>query len=681
MATCVNLSTMQNYQRALNALSLQYSNWTIHRIPIHWMLTKQCYAVSDPNRFSEATIIQTTFLASGQYLFSMIVLLMILLLFRRATTSIITKDDSLAYLFKDLIALLKLLHWKNCDYLHIAFTTSCFLVFIALLPLLLTLWLCMLCYRHHIHHTIKRKYGDKFRGFLDGSDAVWALEDDFAKSVINIMALVEINVQSNNSAADSAVNILLALRKRLSLRFLGEYKTFPKLFYKRCKEHGYSFWTNENECTIEDYIRFMPNITEAAKHTDNKKYIESAFGALCNMPLMNNHSASWEILVSKRHITDYNSEGNLATHIPVLFRIHHSLGDGVALLRLFLETIADRENSKKNLWTNCIHQRQKLKTYFENEFSPPTFVQKFSIWKSIASMNAREFQRIWNRLKLYVQNLATRISILFLSPASIVQQGFKKIDENTLHQQKLTGDKIICWHFENDDDLDLLDTMKAIKRNFQGVRFSDVLLSALSISFQNYFESKGHHIPNTMTAVLPARIEAEGAQLKLQNKFSVGLQTLPIRGRQFVNTQASRFHSKMMEVKKYSDLLRSSPDYFVNYWIMSFLSSLLPESMLSSLTESVHSTIAVSNLPGPQTITYISGYRISNMTFWLPNRGSTGIGISILSYGYKLQLGLIGDRAVISNQYDAQRILDGAVNEIRNMAFKKYNLKRNSVAF
>lgn len=114
---------------------------------------------------------------------------------------------------------------------------------------------------------------------------------------------------------------------------------------------------------------------------------------------------------------------------------------------------------------------------------------------------------------------------------------------------------------------------------------------------------------------------------------------------------------------------------------MSFLTSLLPESMLSGLTESIHSTIAVSNLPGPQTITYISGYRISNMTFWLPHRGSTGIGISILSYGYKLQLGLIADQAVITNQSDAQQILDNAVNEIRHMAYRKNNLKRNSVAF
>lgn len=91
---------------------------------------------------------------------------------------------------------------------------------------------------------------------MDGSDAVWALEDDFAKSVINIMALVEIDEQCKHSEMDNGpVNILLALRKRLSLRFLNDYKPFPKLFYKRCKEHGYSFWTNENECTIEDYIR------------------------------------------------------------------------------------------------------------------------------------------------------------------------------------------------------------------------------------------------------------------------------------------------------------------------------------------------------------------------------------------------------------------------------------------
>lgn len=62
----------------------------------------------------------------------------------------------------------------------------------------------------------------------------------------------------------------------------------------------------------------MPDVTEAEQHTDSKKYIETAFGVLCNMPLLSNHSASWEILVSKRHISDYNTEGNLTAHIPVI---------------------------------------------------------------------------------------------------------------------------------------------------------------------------------------------------------------------------------------------------------------------------------------------------------------------------------------------------------------------------
>lgn len=155
MDTCVNLSAMDSYQSALNALSHQYTNWTFNKIPLRWMISKQCHASDSNEIVSESTISQTTlFLANTQYIFSMAVIMVILLVFRRATTSI-TKDDSLAYLCKDLIAIIKLLHWNSCDYSSIAFTTSCFVIFMAMLPLLLTLWLCMLCYRQTVHWAIK----------------------------------------------------------------------------------------------------------------------------------------------------------------------------------------------------------------------------------------------------------------------------------------------------------------------------------------------------------------------------------------------------------------------------------------------------------------------------------------------------------------------------------------------
>lgn len=105
---------------------------------------------------------------------------------------------------------------------------------------------------------LQKKYSKTFCGFLDGADALWALEDESARSVINIMVLIEIDPKNAN---DGPNNVLLTLRKRLSSRFLGEYKPFPKLFYRRCQEYGYSFWTNDLNCSIEDYIRLVLKIT------------------------------------------------------------------------------------------------------------------------------------------------------------------------------------------------------------------------------------------------------------------------------------------------------------------------------------------------------------------------------------------------------------------------------------
>lgn len=69
------------------------------------------------------------------------------------------------------------------------------------------------------------------------------------------MVLMEINdsVTKTNLSAE----VLIALRKRLSSRLLGDYKPFPKMFYTRTKDLGYSFWTDNERYCIEDYIRYI----------------------------------------------------------------------------------------------------------------------------------------------------------------------------------------------------------------------------------------------------------------------------------------------------------------------------------------------------------------------------------------------------------------------------------------
>lgn len=115
----------------------------------------------------------------------------------------------------------------------------------------------------------------------------------------------------------------------------------------------------------------------------------------------------------------------------------------MALLRLFLETIADREQPKKDLWAHCIRARQDLKTYLERDYSDCTIQPRTAIWKSLTSFDRSEFQKLWKRLKTFLHESGQKMLIFVTSPASIIHQGFfKKIDENSLHQKKLSGEKV-----------------------------------------------------------------------------------------------------------------------------------------------------------------------------------------------------------------------------------------------
>ena len=57
----------------------------------------------------------------------------------------------------------------------------------------------------------------------------------------------------------------------------------------------------------------------------------------------------------------------------------------------------------------------------------------------------------------------------------------------------------------------------------------------------------------------------------------------------------------------------------------------------------------VSNVPGPQAPLHLCGQRISEMYFWVPQSGTIGLGISILSYAGQVYFGLIADRKRVAS--------------------------------
>ena len=49
------------------------------------------------------------------------------------------------------------------------------------------------------------------------------------------------------------------------------------------------------------------------------------------------------------------------------------------------------------------------------------------------------------------------------------------------------------------------------------------------------------------------------------------------------------------------------------------------------------------NVPGPQMPLYLAGAEVRELMFWVPQTGSIGIGLSILSYNGRVHFGLIAD--------------------------------------
>ncbi|XP_065090967.1 uncharacterized protein LOC135711917 [Ochlerotatus camptorhynchus] len=545
------------------------------------------------------------------------------------------------------------------DVRRFMFIIITFLEFAVLFPLFFSIFYGFKCYRSVVACVLKRRHGSHFKGLLDGVDVVWAIERDNSRGMINIMAYIEepVGLPTRNS---TCAELLLVLRKRISSRLMRSYQAHPKMFWKRNLELGYYWWSDLSELTIEDYIRYLEYVPlgKGEQYMNDRK-LRSIMSDINNRHLPDEHSSSWEILVGRQPLLD--KQRNMLRY-PIIFRVHHSLGDGVALLRLLLEGIVDKEVPSR--WKRLSNIKmmniehillEKSLLSMPKKSLTAKFIEKFPTPRKIYEWKQKHLRLIWT---------------IFTAPAFFHEVVQRKVDENCIHASELSNRKVVSWiHEEETSGTRWVEIIKRTKQQVPGARFSDAFLTALSSSLQKYFNQKSDEIPSNITVVLPTRIERESPQLKLHNRFSVALQTLPIASGvdlQEPNRMQSLLN-RLSDVKQHSDVLRSSPDYLINYWIMSTVACLFPDPILRKILTSAHSTLAISNLPGPQQKPRINGHELKNLSFWIPNIGQTAVGLTVLTYGGRLQLGILADRAVIDNEDDAHSILVETIAEIERM--------------
>ncbi|XP_033340305.2 uncharacterized protein LOC117228585 [Megalopta genalis] len=594
-----------------------------------------------------------------------------------------------------------------------------------LAPSIALLFLCLYLYRRVIDLVLRAQLKEKYAGLLDGADSIWAIEEPSALAVNNILLIFEKDARHSNT------NFLDSFRELVRTRLLPS--VHEKLLYKRKKRFGYYYWERTDEIDLKERVRWLEYERASCDGSCDSVYnghLKRILWNVCNQPLPEEHTASWEILVGKccprsSHHYLRRLEERLASKIkiPVLFRVHHSLGDGMALLKFFKEVIVDKEPVQET-YVHLEHTSFKMKSLEPkkiNSVKPSligdrslqtclqrdvmsatmpfihfmmfsqaakTLTTQFSKGaKSLRNLTLEEarsklkvlsdnemerlvvlLRNLWKNLK----GLARLTKIIIGSPACLIAQAFRSMDKSALHGAEMTGEKLVSYwledDFKNNYDQRLFTKIQNIK-SITGARFGDVILAALSVSLHKHFVRTKEPTPDAISVILPAKIEDWSEDVPLKNNISVGILPLCISrigGKASANpVENSQILERLEDVRCAHDALKKSTDYMVNFLVMKFLSAVLPEAFMRPVIKS-HSTIVFSNLVGPREVKVL-GHSVKNIAFWIPNRVDTGIGCSLVTYRGYLHLSLIADKALVPNEKALTQILESTVQEIDHL--------------
>ena len=232
-----------------------------------------------------------------------------------------------------------------------------------------------------------------------------------------------------------------------------------------------------------------------------------------------------------------------------------------------------------------------------------------------------------------------KVSDLALQAGSMVGEFANVVtmadDPPTPLRGPITGTKRVAWG----EPIPLAD-VKALGAEL-GCTINDVLMSTVAGALGDWLRERGHPTGGLkLRASVPVNLRAADEPLSLGNRFglvfvemAVGLTDPLERGAAMRETMTA---------------LKGSMQPPMTLAVLGML-GMLPASLQAPAVEllSRKGSAVVSNVPGPQAPLLMCGQRISEMHFWVPQSGSIGIGISILSYAGRVHFGMISDEALV----------------------------------
>jgi diacylglycerol O-acyltransferase / wax synthase len=394
-------------------------------------------------------------------------------------------------------------------------------------------------------------------------------------------------------------------------------------------------WIDDEHFDIHRHVvheTLKPRRGESPRHA-----LQARCGELATAPLDPAHPL-WTFHL----IEDY--DGGSA----VIARIHHCIGDGIALIHVTLSITDGGADPPK---------RRK-----RGEAEPPEDDWLSEVFRPLTDLTIKAIGLTGGGVARSVEMLANPQQPL-LGSLDMARTGYKVVgdvaalalmddDSPTRLKGKPVGEKIVAWN----EPLPL-DAVKAIGKGL-ACSVNDVLLACVAGAIGQYLRDRGDDpAGKEIRAMVPVNLRPLDKAWQLGNRFGLAPLTLPIG----IDNPIERVY----DVRRRMGELKGSYQPLLAFAVLSVAGLMIKpvqDAILNLFAKKA--TAVMTNVPGPARPLALCGATIRQTMFWVPASGDIGVGVSILSYAGGVQFGLITDRRLCP---DPQAIIDRFEPEFRKL--------------
>ncbi|MBL8289647.1 MAG: wax ester/triacylglycerol synthase family O-acyltransferase [Rubrivivax sp.] len=415
---------------------------------------------------------------------------------------------------------------------------------------------------------------------------------------------------------------LAALRERIESKLL-KYDRFRQ---KAVHDALGAMWVDDESFDLDRHVVATPLPRE--KGQGERAALQALCGRLAAEPL-DPERPLW-----KFHLIEHYEGGS-----AILMRIHHCIGDGIALMTVMLSITdggADPPRRRRNL-AAAAEAHHGAGDGHEGDWLSD------AVLKPLTDLTVKAIGMTGSGIGRSMEVLANPQALTQgMGGVDLAQAGLQVAkdaaalallddDSPTRLKGKGSGRKVVAWC-----EPIPLEMVKAIGKAMN-CTVNDVLLSCVAGAIGGWLRASGEDLAGKeIRAMVPVNLRPLDKAWQLGNRFGLAPLVLPVGIANPVQRMYA-VHARMAEMKgSYQPLLA-----FAILSVSGLLIKPVQDMVLGLFAKKT--TAVMTNVPGPAKPLLFCGSTLRQTMFWVPSSGDIGVGVSVLSYGGGVQFGLITD--------------------------------------